>query len=121
MPGPVLPDTGMKVKFVAVEIGKNKKNIKGLVEGFYEGTIESASLNGLSTAQLGELCGKILQVTVKDINKERYILTCECDELEKAISLSSLKEKKVSKKGQEERLEYSMGNLFSKINLEINE
>ena len=117
----VSPDTGMKVKFVAVEIGKNKKNIKGLVEGFYEGTIESAALNGLSTAQIGELCGKILQVTVKDINKERYILTCERDELEKAISLSSLKEKQVSKKGQEERLEYSMGNLFSQINLEINE
>ena len=106
----------MKIQFAAMEIGgSKKKNIRGFVDGFYEGTIGSDSLNGLSSAQLRALCGNVLQVTVKDINKERYILTCERDELAKVINSSSLK--KAENKGQEERLEYSMGDLFSKINL----
>ena len=112
----VLPERDMKIQFAAMEIGgSKKKNIRGFVDGFYEGTIGSDSLNGLSSAQLRALCGNVLQVTVKDINKERYILTCERDELAKVINSSSLK--KAENKGQEERLEYSMGDLFSKINL----
>lgn len=66
----MVPYPGMKARFIVTERGKNK-NLQGMIEGIYKGTIQKGSLTGVD---IDDMCKKTVQVEVESLNGDTYIV-----------------------------------------------